>query len=172
MIPLGSLTADQEFVNGTVTWAPFSGASGLGAAGPAARATEPLPTRASTTANNRLFNATWRYILDTLVLLLGNQERTRAGARLGLPPTATPVCSRVGGPAIETLVPCSCEDLVPRMVPARLLETRDLDLVHARLLLQHRRNRTETMRRMANLNRNALRDALAYVDRWIAFRRE
>ena len=28
------------------------------------------------------------------------------------------------------------------------------------------------MRRMANLDRHALRDALAYVDRWVAFRRE
>src|SRR6187399_3263507 len=34
MMPLGSLTADQEIVNGTVTEAPFAGASGNGAGGP------------------------------------------------------------------------------------------------------------------------------------------
>ena len=33
MIPLGSLTANHEIVNGTVTEAPFPGATGAGAGG-------------------------------------------------------------------------------------------------------------------------------------------
>jgi hypothetical protein len=36
MIPLGSVTADQEIVNGAVTLAPETGESRPGAAGPAA----------------------------------------------------------------------------------------------------------------------------------------
>jgi hypothetical protein len=35
MIPAGSVTADQEMVNGTVTCAPFAGPSSAGAGGPA-----------------------------------------------------------------------------------------------------------------------------------------
>jgi hypothetical protein len=34
MIPAGSLTGDQEIVNGTVTEAPFAGPRGEGAGGP------------------------------------------------------------------------------------------------------------------------------------------
>ena len=34
MIPLGSLTANHEIVNGTVTEAPSAGATGAGAGGP------------------------------------------------------------------------------------------------------------------------------------------
>jgi hypothetical protein len=37
MIPLGSLTADHEIANGTVTEAPFAGATSAGAGGPEGR---------------------------------------------------------------------------------------------------------------------------------------
>src|SRR5437899_3022613 len=49
-MPLGSLTADQEMVNGTRTWAPLAGAIGVGA--PTAAATPPPPTIPSTRADN------------------------------------------------------------------------------------------------------------------------
>ena len=44
-IPLGSITADQEIVNGTVTFAPSAGASGVGAAGCAAARPAAVTTR-------------------------------------------------------------------------------------------------------------------------------
>src|SRR5437899_2460258 len=43
-IPLGSLTADQEIVNGTRTFAPKAGARGVGAGGMAAAARPPAAT--------------------------------------------------------------------------------------------------------------------------------
>src|SRR5712692_9495972 len=104
MIPLGSLTADQEFVNGTVIWAPLSGASGFGAAGPAATATEPLPTRASATANKRLFSATRRCIVDMHdSLAVGNGGRPRRG-RYTQPPFSFQ-CAALCACPTETLVP-------------------------------------------------------------------
>src|SRR5919198_6100958 len=52
MIPLGSLTADQEIVNGTRTLAPLAGESGVGAGGVAACARP--PSRASTTTDSNV----------------------------------------------------------------------------------------------------------------------
>src|SRR5919204_2759611 len=48
-MPSGSVTADHEIVNGTVTDAPLAGESGVGAAG-AAAATPPPPNSAATMA--------------------------------------------------------------------------------------------------------------------------
>src|SRR3954453_3068965 len=38
MMPVGSVTADQDRVMGTITWAPLAGASGVGAGGTPATA--------------------------------------------------------------------------------------------------------------------------------------
>src|SRR5213593_2289120 len=48
-IPLGSLTADHEIVNGTTTFAPSAGARGVGAGGTAASARPPAATLRRTT---------------------------------------------------------------------------------------------------------------------------
>src|SRR5438445_13458874 len=106
-MPEGSLTADQDSVNGTVTCAPLAGVSGLGASG-AAALTLGLPS-ITTTTTARALSAAIRLTRLVMYCLpgtpkLGPAQRADPSARVGLrenPPSGSSVPPVPSGAATD-----------------------------------------------------------------------